>query len=490
MWTCAWCGRQHDDQFDACYHCGTSKRGKKDPDFHPVKDVGAVRSARSRPQLESLPTISEAPAVQTMNQNSVAPSAGQVGDASTAKPDKPPLPSRWWIVVPCLLAGIAIAAQAWSILGHLDLLTAGNRLPELRSQTVDLETQISSLTMQRSQLQSDLAKSGPTLDDLRKQTAIENTKLADAETKREQAEKDANEKDAEAKVLAAACKMMTARLDELKQERAKLDAENRSLDARHTELLAKVGSAEGQLKQLAGQITSATSELKRINDDISKQQETLAGLVTQVGTKTAEVKQLTDDRERLGKENAKLTSDNAGLQTTYDASVKRVAELEAKLKGIADDIRREDESLSKLRSQAEALGTSIQVLGAELVGLQTKVDDKKKELQDLATQIETQTKLGAVKAKEFQSSGADLKAKLEELNLIADRISRAKVEEASLLKRLADLRPVVDRKEPAQPVEALSPPPATPATSKPDAAKPADGKTPPSTPEPKEPPKE
>lgn len=409
-----------------------------------------------------------------MNEHSVIPPSVQTRDPSTATP---PLLSRWWIAVPCLLGAIALGAQAWTIRGHLHLLMAGQHLSNLQSQTVDLETEISALKLQRRQLQSDLATSQPALEDLRQQTAIENAKFADAERKREQAEQRANERDAETKVLAAANKTMTARIGELKQERAQLDEENSRLDAHHADLLEKIGTAEGRLRQLARQITSATGELTRLNDNLSIQQEALAELVAHVGTKTAEVKRLTDDQDRLRRENARLSSDNAGIQTTYGAAIKRLAELETQHKGLRDDIRREGESLSSLRSQAETLGASTEVLDAKVAELQTKVADKKQELDDLTVQIEIQTQLTGVKIKELQSSDADLKAKLEELSLVAARINRAKLEETGLLKRLADLRSVVERNEPAEPIEATTSPPASPTSSELGVAQPSEATT-------------
>lgn len=397
--------------------------------------------------------------------------------------NKPPLPSRWWIVAACLLAGIAIAQQAWSIRGHLGLLSASSRLTELHDQILDLETQ-------RNQVQTDLAKSRPELGVLLKQVAIEDIKLADARKKREEAEKEANDKDAEAKVLEAECVALAKQKFELAADVARLDGEKKILETRHTELSNKVGSAEGQLKQLAGQITSATGELKGINDSISKQQESLSGLATQVGTKSADVMQLTAAQERLKEENAKLTADNDTLRTTHGDLVKQVADQQAKLDGINLEIANAQDVLLQLRSDAAPIRAAIKGLTFDLEKLQTKVDAAKKELDDLTKQVETQTALVAEKNKELQGLEVELKAKQAEYDAIAQRIIRARQDETSLLKHLEDLRAAATRTETMRPVEAPSPPPAPLSPSEPAAAKPANGKTPPSTPEPKELPKE
>jgi hypothetical protein len=40
MWTCAKCGEQIEETFDACWKCGTSRDGVEDPEF--VKQAEAV----------------------------------------------------------------------------------------------------------------------------------------------------------------------------------------------------------------------------------------------------------------------------------------------------------------------------------------------------------------------------------------------------------------------------------------------------------------
>jgi hypothetical protein len=39
MWQCVKCGETHEDSFDACWNCGTSREGTEDPSFHKVEDV-------------------------------------------------------------------------------------------------------------------------------------------------------------------------------------------------------------------------------------------------------------------------------------------------------------------------------------------------------------------------------------------------------------------------------------------------------------------
>ena len=41
MWKCLGCGEQLEDQFDACWNCGTSKNGTRDQDSPPDKPIFA-----------------------------------------------------------------------------------------------------------------------------------------------------------------------------------------------------------------------------------------------------------------------------------------------------------------------------------------------------------------------------------------------------------------------------------------------------------------
>lgn len=39
MWECQKCHERHDDSFEVCWNCGTSKSGEEDPGFRPAEQV-------------------------------------------------------------------------------------------------------------------------------------------------------------------------------------------------------------------------------------------------------------------------------------------------------------------------------------------------------------------------------------------------------------------------------------------------------------------
>lgn len=45
MWTCSGCGATVEDQFDACWSCGTSRDGVPDPNFVRADDAGPIPDA-------------------------------------------------------------------------------------------------------------------------------------------------------------------------------------------------------------------------------------------------------------------------------------------------------------------------------------------------------------------------------------------------------------------------------------------------------------
>jgi hypothetical protein len=44
MWKCQKCQESHDDSFEACWNCGTSRDGTEDPAFEPADVVDAARA--------------------------------------------------------------------------------------------------------------------------------------------------------------------------------------------------------------------------------------------------------------------------------------------------------------------------------------------------------------------------------------------------------------------------------------------------------------
>lgn len=46
MWTCIKCGEKHEDTFDDCWNCGTSRDGTENPAFRCADDVGSAEAGR------------------------------------------------------------------------------------------------------------------------------------------------------------------------------------------------------------------------------------------------------------------------------------------------------------------------------------------------------------------------------------------------------------------------------------------------------------
>lgn len=46
MWTCIKCGEEHEDTFDDCWACGTSRDGVENPAFRRADDVGSAEAGR------------------------------------------------------------------------------------------------------------------------------------------------------------------------------------------------------------------------------------------------------------------------------------------------------------------------------------------------------------------------------------------------------------------------------------------------------------
>ena len=46
MWTCIKCGEKHEDTFDDCWNCGTSRDGTENPAFRRADDVGSAEAGR------------------------------------------------------------------------------------------------------------------------------------------------------------------------------------------------------------------------------------------------------------------------------------------------------------------------------------------------------------------------------------------------------------------------------------------------------------
>jgi len=44
MWTCVKCSEKHEDTFDDCWNCGTSRDGTENPAFRRADDVGSVEA--------------------------------------------------------------------------------------------------------------------------------------------------------------------------------------------------------------------------------------------------------------------------------------------------------------------------------------------------------------------------------------------------------------------------------------------------------------
>jgi hypothetical protein len=57
MWACQKCGETHDDSFETCWNCGTSKAGYEDPTFQKADDPQLdEQSWAERPAERDVPT--------------------------------------------------------------------------------------------------------------------------------------------------------------------------------------------------------------------------------------------------------------------------------------------------------------------------------------------------------------------------------------------------------------------------------------------------
>lgn len=66
MWTCIKCGEEHEDTFDDCWNCGTSRDGTENPAFRRADDVGSTETGSAAVAFEqgadvtALPTDGDA----------------------------------------------------------------------------------------------------------------------------------------------------------------------------------------------------------------------------------------------------------------------------------------------------------------------------------------------------------------------------------------------------------------------------------------------
>ena len=53
MWSCQECSEMHEDSFDVCWNCGTSREGVRDPTFPCVDDKQGGQEPKASPSQES-----------------------------------------------------------------------------------------------------------------------------------------------------------------------------------------------------------------------------------------------------------------------------------------------------------------------------------------------------------------------------------------------------------------------------------------------------
>lgn len=467
-----------------------------------------MRSVRSRPLSEAIPAIPEAPAVQIMNENSVTSATGQDGGESAAKPS---LPSRWWIVAACLLAGLAVAGQGISMFGLLEFNASrvqfDAQIEEGKRELEKLRIVIDTLRTQESTVRTTLVEIGPQVTEAKAHLTDATTRLAETNTKLLQTQAALEEVKAQGRTARdenSATEAAIARLNKLQVD---LTGEVTRLTSQRDSLAKTISENEATLKQQNTDILNSRGELSRLDQaivDLRSQQRAaqdaflkLQGEMAALTEATKKLAQLEQDAARVATNNQQLESTHADLikkvetqQAVFDGLLDRSGKARTELTSLDGQVTEQRKALLTVQTDIAAAELEKKNLSAQRDQLKADVTATQSEVNRLTGEKDSLAKLVEEKSKEQQRLDTELGQLQVRLDEILKRTDRARTEEASLLGHIDALRAATTRSESIRPAEEPLPLPGTPSPSIPGGVKPPGDKTPPGKFEPTEPSKE
>ncbi|XP_062547558.1 myosin-11 isoform X2 [Armigeres subalbatus] len=233
-------------------------------------------------------------------------------------------------------------------------------------------------------------------------------------------------------------KKLKADLEESKEQRTKLEAEIRKLSAPKvsSELQAiKLSEAQRTVQKLEDENKKQNDKIKVLEEKINKittnmktAESTKSQLETQLKTEKDKLDEATKDLENLRREKSKVDGNLSSLEKELTAERQKAVD-------IKEDLEKEIANLKRKSLSNDPSTHKIQELSKKNDDLMSKLEDETKKYQQLITKHETLEEDHVMLKAQLETE----QQKLQELNILRNKLTQADNIEARLVKENTNL---------------------------------------------------